>query len=112
MKKLKKTFVIFSQSYYADSIRDSSKNSLVDDISIQINDDYEIVLEWIGLENNKPSSLKVGIFDDAFKIFTDCPELFIELSKLHGQKSPTVEEIASMLKKLGFKDKTLRKRPK
>ncbi|AFM10462.1 hypothetical protein PIS_073 [Saccharomonospora phage PIS 136] len=53
-------------------------------------------------------SLQLHVFDDAFRAFTDAPELFQALA---GREPATIGELVAILRELGAVDETRREMP-
>jgi hypothetical protein len=115
---MKKRFVIYGQSWYAGA----QKHDWVDEIDIQIEMEkgeeqegrmYEMVIQWHNMHFQPKPIPQLQIFDESWGAMAIEPALFMQLGKLMQEKrSPaTVEDIVSILTKMGFADETNRENP-
>lgn len=106
-----KTFVITQEAWYAkmDHTRDLYK-----DPEIMITErakgggcHFEFKIRWVNLGDRR--SPRIEMFNDSWMAFGRYPELFRKF-KLLQNKDVHMQEMATILKKLGFKDATERER--
>lgn len=106
-EKLTRTYVVTSRARFAFvSLPTVTDPNLVEDFVLQVASDsdrnnYEFLLKWYALQNTKPPALKITIFDDAFDAFSDCEDFFNRLA-LWGDKSPSPDDIETILLSLGW----------
>jgi hypothetical protein len=83
---------------------------LVDAMYISV-DDCDFMFEWHDLATEgKKSTSRLGMFEDAWSVFTACPEFFAWLASKHGTNPQPAEVIEGLLS-LGFVDETTRAKP-
>lgn len=100
----KKTFVVLSKAWYGKANLGLMKN-VVDEVCVSVDPKCsEIIFTWKQL-TPQILAIELNSFDDSWKSFTKCPELFELLSKL-ANKNVSVDTFTKHLLKLGFVDKT------
>lgn len=104
-----KGFSILSQQYYGKQILDG-QDGLIDRIMIGVylpsgGTTGEFSISWSKLAGE--STPKLEAFDYAWLVMSQMPELVGVLTTLDSEK-PTPEQVADILRSLGYKDRTER----
>lgn len=105
-KKNQKSFIVLSKSWYGPAnLQMMAKDRIFEEIHLGVDDSIaDITLHWMNL-TDKIVGIKLEIFDDGWKCFEKCPELFKLLSDC-ANKNVSPEFLTKKLLKLGFVDKT------
>ena len=104
---MKKEFIIFHKAWY---YKANDPTETAREINIQIGES-ELLLKWIDLGDRTGMVPQLQVFNDGFKAFADCPELFACLADLH-EKRLSIERVAKLLAELGFADATAVENPR
>jgi len=107
-----KGFYWLSKSWYRETTL--AGTDLIDEIMIGIYDGQggsngEFAIRWQKSRYFKNKAIKIEIFNDAWHLLREFKYLFQALSEL---KEPEPNEIVELLKRLGFKDLTIKKQPR
>lgn len=107
---MKLNYVVSHEAFYWKTIRRS--NGPVAEIFIGHPDtEWEFAIEWHDLHHNRPLSMKLGMFDEAFPAFEQIPEFFEKLKVLVRENRCQPENIVELLKSLDAVDETTREDP-
>jgi len=113
--KVKREYVHFQESWYAQHIRPNS--DVADDIAIEVYDEDELLIgefriAWVKLGND--TAMQLQVFDDGFNAFSHCLDL---MDLLHLMKTTdkrfefTPEYVCGILDDLDFENSSPKTNP-
>lgn len=107
-------FIHLKEAWYADASLKHRLDTVVDEVWIEVYDGNirrgTINLAWHqrALREQHDCSPRLEVFDDQWRVFPYCDELFKALAHYGESKIASPDRICGMLKELGLKDATPR----